>query len=423
MQGAVRRLDECRVCGRNTWLDILSFGAVPLANGFLRPAENYDDEVRYPLDVVVCKECWLVSLAHVVDPELLFSHYVYVSSNSDQMRQHMRRIVDMCVARAGLTDRDLVVEIGSNTGNQLELFAAAGMRIVGVDPARNLAEIANENGIDTVGAFFGAAEGQQIAANRGTARLVLGRQCFAHIHDVHDVLDGVTAVLAPDGLLAIEVPYLVDLLDENQVDTIYHEHLSYWSVGVLSRLFETHGLSLVDVERVPVHGGSIVVFAARASVGRTPAPAVAAILELEDSRGLRTDAPYLEFAGRARQVTTAVGDLVRDLVASGNRVAGYGAPSKGTTLLQFCGLGAAELVFCSDTTPLKHGKVLPGSHIPVWSPEQAQADPPDYYLLLAWNYAKEIIHKERSFLERGGRFIVPIPQPKVISAESVLEFT
>lgn len=416
MQDVIRRVDACRVCGGTDWIDVLSFGAKPLANGFLEPAAGYPDEPSYPLDVAVCPTCWLMSLRQVIDPAALFSHYVYVTSDSDQMRRHMRHIVELCTRRAGLSSGQLVVEMGSNIGTQLSMFRGSGYRTVGVDPARNLAEIANGRGIPTLPTFFGAEVGERIAQHHGRADLVLGRQCFAHIDDVHDVLNGVDAVLSPDGTVVIEVPYLLDLLAENQFDTIYHEHLSYLSLTTFGHLFARHGLRVVDVERVPVHGGSILVFGARETSGRQPAPAVANLLELERRQGLTSPEAYLAFAARTRRVIGEIRTLVRKLAAAGKRVAGYGAPSKGTALLQFCGLGPDEVVFCSDTTTLKHGKVLPGTHIPVWSPEQARQQPPDYYLLLAWNYAEEIIHKERDFLNSGGAFIVPIPEPRVVTA-------
>jgi novobiocin biosynthesis protein NovU/D-mycarose 3-C-methyltransferase len=247
---------------------------------------------------------------------------------------------------------------------------------------------------------------------------MLGRQCFAHIDDVHNVLDGVTTVLAPDGVLAIEVPYLLPLLDEVQFDTIFHEHLSYFSFGTLVRLFASHGLRVVDVERAPVHGGSIVVYSTPTDADRVASDAVAELLALEQRRGLTTEEPYREFAERTQQVIDSLRDLVHDLVADGKRVAGYGAPSKGCALLQFSGLDWRDLEFLSDTTELKHGKVTPGTHIPVISPEQARENPPDYYLLLAWNYAPEIIRKEQAFLDGGGGFIVPIPQPRVVTADT-----
>ncbi|MEU9826046.1 class I SAM-dependent methyltransferase [Micromonospora chersina] len=420
MQDMIKRVDRCRVCGRDDWLDVLSLGSTPLANGLLEPAAEYN-EPAYPVEVVVCRDCRLMSLRHVVNPEALFGHYVYVSSDSASIRNQMRRIVGWCTEKVGLTEGDLVVEMGSNIGTQLLMFQEAGFRTVGVDPARNLTRIANERGVETVADFFGPDVTAPLARQHGEAMLVLGRQCFAHIDDVHNILKGVDTVLAPEGALVIEVPYLVDLLDDNQFDTIYHEHLSYFSVGTLQRLFALHGLRLIDVERADVHGGSVIVFAARNTGSRQPAPAVAEILALEAARELQTDEPYLRLAERARHVTTEVHRIVRDLVAAGKRVACYGAPSKGNALLMAAGLTSSEIEFCSDTTTLKQGKVLPGSHIPVCSPEEAADRHPDYYLLLAWNYADEIVAKEREFLERGGKFIVPIPEPRVVSAHSGAE--
>lgn len=413
----VTLVEKCRVCGQSDWLEVISFGPTELANGFLDPAPAYPPEPAYPLDVIVCRDCWLMCIRHVVDPEVLFGHYVYVSQRSEGLTRHMRNVVGWCSEAAGLTSGDLVVELGSNVGDHLAMFAERGMRVVGVDPARNLVEIANERGIETIADFFGPEASGRIAREKGHASLVFGRQCFAHIDDVHNVLDGADAVLGPDGVVAIEVPYLVNLLEENQFDTIFHEHLSYYSLSTFRRLFAAHDMEVIDVHRANVHGGSIVVIASRTSAGRTAAPAVADLLALEERRGLTTERPYREFAERTRRVTTEVRELVRGLAAEGKRVAGYGAPSKGCTLLQMCGLGEGDLEFCSDTTPGKHGKVLPTTHIPVYSPEQAGENPPDYYLLLAWNYADDIIAKERGFLEQGGRFIVPIPEPRVVSAE------
>jgi C-methyltransferase len=416
-QDNVRCVDTCRVCGQRDWLEAISFGPVELANGFLDQGGPYPPEPAYPLDVVVCRNCWLMCLRHIVDPEVLFADYVYVSQESQGLTRHMRNIVRWCTARAELAPGDLVVELGSNVGVQLRLFAENGLRVIGVDPARNLAQIANDNGIETIADFFGPRVSGPIAREKGKASLVLGRQCFAHINDVHQVLDGVDAVLDQDGVLVIEVPYLVDLLKENQFDTIFHEHLSYYSLSTLSVLFGVHGLRIIDVQRANVHGGSIVVFASRTASGRPEEPVVTELLAAEEALGLRTEQAYLDFAERTRRLTGQVRQLVRDLVADGKRVAGYGAPSKGCTLLQLCGLGEADLEFCSDTTPGKQGKVLPGTHIPVWSPERARQLPPDYYLLLAWNYADDIIGNEQAFLDRGGHFIVPIPEPRVVSAE------
>lgn len=420
MQDIIRRVEGCRVCGREDWLPVLSLGSTPLANGLLeRLPPAGEPERAYPVDVLVCRGCWLMSLAHVVDPETLFGHYVYMSSDSDQITEHMAHIVAACTGKLGLAPGDLVVEMGSNIGAQLAMFTARGLRGVGVDPARNLARVANQRGVQTIADFFGPAVGASVQRDHGPARLVLGRQCFAHIDDVHEILEGVDAVLAPDGGLVIEVPYLVDLVDGNQFDTIYHEHLSYFSLGTLSRLFAYHGLRVVDVERAAVHGGSIVVFAVREASGRRPTPAVAGLLALEEARGLATERPYLAFAERTLEVTMALADLVRSLVAQGKRIAGYGAPSKGNALLQACGLSSREIEYVSDTTVLKQGRFWAGTHIPVCSPEQAAENPPDYFLLLAWNYADEIIGKEQGFLAAGGRFIIPSPKPHIVFSDEV----
>ncbi|MFG2171465.1 C-methyltransferase NovU [Streptomyces niveus] len=420
MQDIVRPIDECRVCGHNDWLDVVSFGSTPLAGNLLGDEDDAGGETLFPLDVVVCRRCWLMTLRHVIEPDVLFGHYRYVASDAGSIIQHMRQLVDLCVERIGLTDADLVVEFGSNTGAHLELFRQAGPRVVGVDPARNLAGVANDRGVGTIPAGFTAEVGQEIATRHGLARLVYGRQCFAHIPDIHEVLNGVSALLAPDGLFFVEVPYLVELLKNNQFDTIFHEHFSYFSLGSLCTLFESHGLRVVDVRTADVHGGSIVVFAAPATAGHEVRPAVAEMLAEERSQGIAEERTYREFAERTERVRAQIRELVRGVVADGRTVAGYGAPTKGSALLAACGLGHQEIRFCSDTTALKQGKLLPGSRIPIWSPEQAAGHIPDYYLLLAWNYAPEIIENEKEFLENGGRFIVPIPEPRVISAESTL---
>ncbi|MDL4820256.1 class I SAM-dependent methyltransferase [Actinomadura opuntiae] len=416
MQEIVRRADRCRVCGRDDWLDVVSFGETPLAGDFLPPDAPPGAERRAPLEVAVCRGCRLMSLRHVVDPEALFGHYRYVSSESDLIMNHMRRLV----ADAGLDAGDLVVEFGSNTGVHLELFRRAGMRVVGVDPARNLAEIANGRGVETVAEPFTATVGARVAARHGRAAMVLGRQCFAHIHDVHEVLDGVNAVLDPAGVLAVEVPYLVELLASDEFDTIFHEHLSYFSLGTLRTLFGMHGLRVVDVRTAPVHGGSIVVYAAPRASARDERPAVARMLAREDELGLSGDGPYLEFARRTETARAEIGDLVRSLAAEGRTVAGYGAPAKGSTLLNACGLTSEHVRFCTDTTALKQGRLMPGSRVPIVAPEEGLARRPDYFLLLAWNYADEIIGRERAYLEAGGRFIVPVPRPRVVSAPSAV---
>ncbi|GAA2898716.1 class I SAM-dependent methyltransferase [Streptosporangium fragile] len=410
---------ECRVCGGTDWQEVVSFGLVPLANGFLDPADSYDDEPYYPLGVISCRSCRLLSVTHVVDPEILYRDYPYVTSDSDTITRHMRYVAETCRERFALPPDGLVVEIGSNTGAQLVAFRDAGMRTLGVDPARNLARVAADRGIETLPDFFSAETARSVAEGYGRARLILARHVFAHIDHVAGVVTGARELLSPEGVFAIEVPYALDLFEQNAFDTIYHEHLSYFSVGTLVSLFARHGMRVFDVERLPVHGGSILVFVGRDDGPWAPRPSVEELLRLERRAELHSDAVYRDFALNVDRVRDELPALVRRLAAEGKRIAGYGASAKGNTILNVCGLGPEELEFCSDTTTLKQGKVLPGTHVPVRSPEYAKAHAPDYYLLLAWNYSDEIIRKESAFLNGGGRFIRPIPKPVIISADSL----
>jgi SAM-dependent methyltransferase len=414
---AAQPVRGCRVCGGSDWQDVVSFGPMPLANSFPEPASSYSDEPRYPLGVMSCRRCRLMSLTHVVDPELLFRNYLYVMSQSPTMWQHMRQVTRQCRLRLRLPANSLVVEVGSNTGAHLGIFRAAGMRTLGVDPARNLAEVARRNGIDTLAEFFDVPVARSIRRTHGRARVIMGRHVFAHIDDLAEVLAAVRELLARDGVLVVEVPHLLDLVENVAFDTIYHEHLSYFTVGALARLFDRHGLRLFDAERVRVHGGSILAFAGRAEGPWRTRESVRRLMAVEERAGLYSDSVYRSFAANVAGITEELPALVRHLVATGNTVAGYGAPAKGNTILNVCGLGPAEVSFCSDTTSLKQGKVLPGVHIPVRTPRYAKAHAPDYYLLLAWNHAGDILRAEHAFLDGGGKFIQPIPWPSVISAD------
>jgi SAM-dependent methyltransferase len=411
----VRRVSTCRVCGGEDWQPVVDLGSVPLANNYLDPAGSHEDERRYPLGAQSCRSCRLMSLTHVVDPELLYRSYAYVTSESTTLVRHMRWLADLLCARFGLAPGSFVVELGSNTGQQLVEFQRAGLRALGVDPARNLTERASAIGVATLVEFFDAGLAREIARDHGRADLVLGRHVFGHIDDVAGVAQGVRELLSPAGVFAIEVPYLVDLLDQTAFDTIYHEHLSYLCVSTLSTLFERFGLRVVDVERTPVHAGSIVVVVAHADGPWPVEPAVGALRELERMSGVFDDRTYHRFAGQVAVVRDELLRLLRELRAGGATIAGYGAPAKGNTVLTTCGIGRAELDFCIDTTDLKQGKVLPGSHIPIEPPEYARAHPPDYFLLLAWNYAEEIMSRESAFLAAGGRFIRPLPHPAIVA--------
>lgn len=409
----------CRICGKEDWLDVLSFGPMPLANNYLDPAQSYEQEPRFPMDVIVCRNCWLMAIRQVVDPEVLYRHYVYISSDSHLILNHMRQLAQLAVTRFQMPSGSLVVEVGSNIGTQLEVFRGMGMRILGIDPARNLADLANAKGLETLPEFFGETLAGTIVHRYGHPRLILGRHVFAHIDDLTDVINAAKRLLDPAGIFAVEVPYLLDLIQGNQFDTIYHEHLSYFSVGTLRRLFERHGLRVVEVSRFAVHGGSIVVFVGQADCQWGTGTSVRQLEELEVESGLAGEPAYRQFAARSQRTIQDLGALVRGLAGQGKRVAGYGAPAKGNTLLNACKIGNQELQYVSDTTEFKQGKVLPGTHVPIVSPDYARLHRPDYFLLLPWNYAREILNREAPLLEQGVRFIVPIPEPLVVSHESL----
>jgi hypothetical protein len=413
------RVTSCRVCEGRTWVDVLSFGAMPLANRYVEPGEPPEAEPRFPLDVALCAGCGLLSLRQVVDPAVLYRHYVYISSESATIQSHTRWLARDVVDRFQLSPDSLVVEFGSNIGLQLEEFRSLGPRVLGVDPARNLAEIAETRGVPTLPEFFNGGTAKAIVAKVGRAHIVLGRHVFAHIDDLSGVFEGAETCLAPEGVMAIEVPYLVDMIDGNEFDTIYHEHLSYFSVGTLCRLFDRFGFRIFDVERVTVHGGSIIVFACRRGTSRPATPRLTALLAQEQRRGVYGAQYFTEFAARAHGIREGVRALVAEARSAGELVAGYGASAKGNTLLNFCTLGPEDIAFVTDTTAFKHGKLLPGTHIPVHPEIYARTRRPDCFVMLAWNYAKEIVAKERNYLEAGGRFIIPIPSPAVISAADV----
>ena len=406
-----RRLDACRACGGGPLKPFLDLGETPLANAFVTQTTVDETEARYPLEVVFCGRCALVSLSGVVDPEVMFRDYIYVSGTSDTMPRHFADLGAEVVDRfAG--DHGLVMEIGSNDGTLLKAVKAHGARVLGVEPATNIATLATRAGIETVNDFFSGALARRLRASHGPARAVLANNVVAHVDDVRDLVGGVHDVLAPDGVLVMEVPYLVDLLDRVEYDTIYHEHLSYFALAPLARLLASGGLSVFDVKRVAVHGGSLRVYASRDA--RPATGAVGELRAFERERQLDTLTPYEAFAERVRGQREALVGLLRRLRAEGKRVAGYGAPAKGNTLLNFCGIDTALLEYTVDKNPRKQGLFTPGMRLPVRPVETLMSDRPDYVLLLAWNFADEILRQQAAYREAGGRFILPMPEPSIL---------
>lgn len=411
----------CRVCGSDDWYEVISFGSMPLANSYPQVESAPSNEPHFPLEVIRCEYCHLVCLRHVVHPDVLYRDYIYVSSDTELIDRHMRWIRNLCLDEFGIATNGLAVELGSNTGTQLRLFSEAGMRVLGIDPAENIKPVAEESGVPTVADFFNSKLAEKIATDSQRAQLIMGRHVFAHIDDLADVMAGVRSLLDPEGLLVIEVPHLLDLITKNQFDTIYHEHLSYFSVQTLQRLFSLNGLRIIDVHRRDVHGGSLVVVAGFESSKHRTRMSVSSTLELEERFGLTDESTYRDFADRARQTIDTVRDVLQRLASEGKEVVGYGAPAKGNTLLNACQLTTDEIAYCTDTTPAKQGLLLPGTRIPIHPPERAKEKPPDHFLLLAWNYAKEVVRNELPYVAAGGQFIVPIPTVTTLSSEKLVD--
>lgn len=412
----VSPVGACRVCGAENWHTYLDLGHVPLANSFV--TDRSTPERTFPLVLMSCRVCRLMSLTHVIDPGDLYDHYFYVSSPSRVIHAHMAGLAWHFQSELGLGSDSLVVEIGSNNGDQLAKFEPFGCSLLGVDPAQNIAAKARARGIDTLGEFFTADLAERVRSERGRADLILARHVIAHVDDLHDLVSGVRDLLSPDGLFALEVPYLVELMSRRAFDTMYHEHLSYFLVGTLRRLFETRGMRVVDVTEFDVHGGSIVLTAALAgSRHETNTHSVDSKIAAEVAAGLYCDDTYDGFADVVEGLRASLRDSLRELNDAGNVVAAYGASAKGVTLLTTSHVTSEMLEFCSDTTPEKQGTWIPRLGIPVISPEEARARRPDVYVLLAWNYRDEILANETDFLEAGGRFLVPIPEPELVGAE------
>jgi len=407
------RRTACRVCGSADLEPILSLGPTPLANAFLRSADEFRTEPQFPLDLYFCASCSLLQLLDVVNPEVMFRHYLYVTGTSTTMGEHNERYAGAMQGRLGLGSADLAIDIASNDGSLLGSFRRRGVRTLGVEPARNLAALAADSGIETVNEFLTEDVARTIVASHGQARVVSANNVLAHVDDPAAFLRACRMLVSDDGLITVEVPHVQDLVDRLEYDTVYHEHLSYFSATSLLKLCERVNLAVVEIEHIPVHGGSLRVYAS-ASAPRH-APGAIAFAESEREAGIAGVDRYRRFAKDVQQHRDNLRALLQRLVAGGRRLAGYGAPAKGNTLLNYCGIDTSLLPFTVDKNPLKIGLLTPGMHIPV-RPVTALVDgaeSPEFVLILAWNFADEIIDQQRTYRERGGRFILPIPEPRV----------
>jgi len=404
---------HCRACGAPDRVLILDLGIQPLANNLLRPEDLGKPEPRFPLRLAVCPRCWLVQITDLVPPVTLFSEYLYFSSFSDAMLRHARQAAERYIREFGLGRDSFVVEIASNDGYLLQNFVAAGVPCLGIEPAANIARVARQKGIETLEAFFGLALARRLVAEGRSADLVLGNNVFAHAPDINDFVAGLATLLRPGGRVILEFPYGVDFIERTEFDTIYHEHVFYFTLTPLEPLFERHGLEIFHVERIPIHGGSLRLFAGRKGE-HAVTPSVAELRTEEDRRGVGSLDFYQGFAGRVARLKTELCNLLQELKRRGYRLAAYGAAAKGSTLLNYYGIGRETLDFVVDRSPYKQGRLMPGVHLPIRPPHALLEDRPDYTLLLAWNFADEILAQQAAYRQAGGRFILPIPEVRVV---------
>jgi len=402
----------CRSCGAEDLEPVLALGDMPLSDRLVDPAEDASAEPRIPLTLVFCPECTLVQIEETVRPEVLFGEdYPYFSSYSDTLLDHSRRNVQALIERYQLASEDLVVELASNDGYLLQFFAEAGIEVLGIDPAPGPAAVALENGVPTLVEFFGTEVAERLASEGVEADVLIGNNVLAHVPDQNAFVAAMATLLAPTGSIVMEVPYVRDLIEHTEFDTIYHEHHCYFSVRSLETLFARHGLYLNRVEHHPIHGGSLRFFA---SADPARQPSVDEYLAAEAIAGMDTIGYYQDFADRVDGVRIALNDLIDDLRRGGATVAAYGAAAKGAILLNYAGLDGEQIDYVVDRNPHKQGKLMPGVRLPIYDPSKIDEDPPDYLLILPWNFKDEIMEQQGDFAAGGGRFIIPIPEPTLV---------
>ena len=407
------QLVRCIVCERQTVEQFLDLGRTALANKFLTREELSTCEPIYPLQVGFCHTCGHVQLTETVPPSAMFEDYLYISSASDTLKAHLYAVSDLLVERYHLTAEDLVIDIGCNDGTLLSGFQRHGVQTLGVDPAQNLADFAGALGIERYTAFFNARTAKDITQKWGQASVITATNTFPHIPELPDFVAGLNTALAPGGVFVVEMHYLVDLLEQRAFDTVYHEHVSYWALQPMKFLFAQHGMQIVHAERVPLHHGQLRVSIQRQGEGYVQ-PSVAEILDMEHACGVDQFETYQRFAQQTQQLKQELHSTMATLRAQGRRIVGYGAPAKGNTLLSFLEIGPDTVQYIADRSPLKQGRYTPGSHIPVVSPDRLLTDQPEYVLLLAWNFADEILQQQAEYRKRGGKFILPVPEVRII---------
>ena len=404
------------MCRGTRLYKFLDLGRTPPADQFLFEEQLGQKEELFPLEVVLCDDCGLVQLNYEVPPEILYCNdYPYESSTTSAGRRHWREFAETTTNMLGLGATDLVLDIGSNVGVLLQMFKDCGTRVLGVDPAANIAAIANRGGIETLPAFFDETQANFILGKYGHASVISGTNVFAHIGDLHGMMRAVSRLLSDKGVLVIEAPYLIDLLQDFEYDTIYHEHLSYLSLKPLRRFFATFGMEIFEVQRRDIHGGSFRFFVQKRGVGgKAVSATIDQLLAAEEREAIYSHDRLGRFAGQVAKNRRDLRLLLTDIKSAGKRIAAVSAPAKGMTLLNYCELDGTIIDFVTEKAKLKIGRYTPGMHIPVVADDVLYERQPDYALLLAWNFAEEIMANLKRFSDQGGKFIIPIPNPKIV---------
>lgn len=417
----VTKRSTCRICGGERLTKVWSFGETPLANSYLKPEEvGKREELFVPLDIYFCGDCYLVQMLDVVSPHALFDHYLYVSSTSPIFVKHFKDYAAHLLERFELKDKALVVDVGSNDGVLLKPLQEAGARVLGIDPAKNIALQATTEGIETWAQYFTPEVAMRIKQEKGEADVIAANNVFAHTDEIASFTEAAKTLLTDDGVFVFEVQYLGDLLAKNLFDIVYHEHVCYYSVHPLVKFFAKREMEIFDVERLKVHGGSIRVYVKKrgaVGTGLERTRRLRKILEEEKAAGLTTLKAYQEFGQRIENNKQKLSELLAELKSRGKKIVGYGAPAKATTLMYVMGLDSETIEYIvDDDARYKQGMVMPGTHVPIVSPDYLYKgkDKPDYCLILAWNFAEPIMKNHKNFIKQGGRFIVPVPEPTII---------
>jgi SAM-dependent methyltransferase len=408
------QLTECRICKSSKLYPFLDLGYMPIPNGFIDKKDLTKLELTYPLRVCVCENCSLMQLEHVIPAEIMFKNYLYVPSTAKTMMKHFDQMAEETMKVANAHKENLVIDIGSNDGALLSFFKKRGIQILGIDPAENIVRDANKRGIRTKAAFFSENTAQEVEKEFGKAQIITATNVIAHIDNIHSVVKGIKNLLQPQGVFVMEAPYVIDLIDNNEFDTIYHEHLSYFSIRPLMKLFEMHGMHIIDVRKQNIHGGTVRVYAAFENSNYKVHPRVSKFVTEENLKKLHLRSTYDEFARRVKVIKRDLVSFLKRIKKEGRSVIGYGASAKGNVLTNYCQISTDLLDYVVDSTPYKHGKYTPGTHIPIYPESKLENETPDYALLMSWNFADEIIEKNQKYRERGGQFIITIPYLKIV---------